>query len=192
MVSTTKLKELQRMLSYGDSSELGSRPSSSSFTWLSLDSRFSLTPLTVNSTFKKSWLTIGLGVLALLVLLIFFGVNPEESNIFVKCPLYQHTGIYCSGCGSQRAAHDLLHGDVIAAANHNILLVAVLVLFGQHYGLKGLQNWPNGEQGPKWPALQQRKSWIQHRKAPLIIGIVVVVYMVLRNLPFAIFDILRP
>lgn len=42
---------------------------------------------------------------------------------FPKCPFYSATHFYCPGCGSQRAIHQLLHGNVFQAASHNLLLV---------------------------------------------------------------------
>ena len=61
--------------------------------------------------------------------LVFFGIlvlyifwNPSNSSIFPKCPFYSITGIYCPGCGSQRAAHQILNGNIIEGVRHNYLI----------------------------------------------------------------------
>jgi len=146
----------------------------------------------VISTFKKSWLTIGIGVLALLALLLFFKVNPEGNTFFPKCPLHQHTGIYCSGCGSQRAIHDLLNGQLMEAASHNALLPLALLALFQHYSLKGMRllRHPNTEKVRLWA--ENQKSWLTHRYAPLVILVLALGFMILRNLPFESLEFLRP
>ena len=131
-------------------------------------------------------------MLALLALLLFFKVNPDGNAFFPKCPLHQHTGIYCSGCGSQRAIHDLLNGQVMEAASHNALLPLALLVLLQHYGLKimRLVRHPRTERVRHWA--EKQKSWLTHRHAPVVILILALGFMLLRNLPFESLDFLRP
>jgi hypothetical protein len=42
------------------------------------------------------------------------------------CPLHAATGLHCPGCGGTRALHALAHGDLLAAARQNLLLVILL------------------------------------------------------------------
>ena len=52
----------------------------------------------------------------------------EDSPI--KCPVHAMTGIYCPGCGGQRAVQEIFQGDVIGAFGQNglmFLLPALLV-----------------------------------------------------------------
>lgn len=42
------------------------------------------------------------------------------------CGLHATTGLYCPGCGATRAAHELLHGRLLAALQDNALLVLLL------------------------------------------------------------------
>ncbi len=63
---------------------------------------------------------------ALFVLLVF---NPASSGIFPPCPFHRLTGLYCPGCGSLRAVHQLLHGNLSMAFRLNPLLILSLILF---------------------------------------------------------------
>lgn len=79
-------------------------------------------------------LTVVIVIVILAILLLFYSfVNPCESWI-PKCPFYMLTGLYCPGCGSQRALHALLHADITGAWRYNpamiisIPLLSVLVL----------------------------------------------------------------
>lgn len=58
--------------------------------------------------------------------------------IFPRCPVYVITGWQCPGCGSQRALHALLHGDVASAWHYNAFLlcmapVVALLLFSEFF-----------------------------------------------------------
>lgn len=61
-----------------------------------------------------------------LVAAVYFYFDPEGSVIFPKCPFLSLTGYQCPGCGSQRAIHALLHGDIGAAWGYNAALVMFL------------------------------------------------------------------
>jgi hypothetical protein len=59
--------------------------------------------------------------------------QPGQTGFFPACPFRALTGFNCPGCGTTRALHQLLHGNVVAAFELNpltILLLPVLV-----YGL---------------------------------------------------------
>lgn len=60
--------------------------------------------------------------------LLYFYFDPSLNKFFPPCPFFTLTGLYCPGCGSQRALHDILHGHISAAADHNILFVLFLPL----------------------------------------------------------------
>lgn len=59
----------------------------------------------------------------LLLVFVYYFVNPYESALFPKCPFYIFYGYKCPGCGSQRAIHSLLHFEILKAIESNILLV---------------------------------------------------------------------
>lgn len=64
-------------------------------------------------------------VIALLLVFgfIYFAVDPASSNVFPRCTFLTLTGYKCPGCGSQRAIHALLHGDVAEAFRYNAMLL---------------------------------------------------------------------
>ncbi|WP_426595524.1 DUF2752 domain-containing protein [Cellulomonas sp. McL0617] len=61
---------------------------------------------------------VGLATLAL--------VDPNQAGHYPTCPFFWLTGLYCPGCGSLRALHDLTRLDVAAAWGMNPLLVVAL------------------------------------------------------------------
>ncbi len=48
--------------------------------------------------------------------------------LFPACPFKALTGLDCPACGGLRMTHDLLHGDLAAAAMDNLFLVVGLPL----------------------------------------------------------------
>lgn len=65
-------------------------------------------------------------ILALAGICIYFYFDPSESALFPKCSFYCLTGLKCPGCGSQRAIHALLHGDLSTAVRFNAMMVVAL------------------------------------------------------------------
>lgn len=69
-------------------------------------------------------------VLVLAVLLFFgffyYALDPSTSGAFPQCGFLSLTGYKCAGCGSQRAVHALLHGDVVGAFKYNALLLIAI------------------------------------------------------------------
>ncbi len=63
----------------------------------------------------------------LLVLgLVYYALDPSSSTLFPRCTFLSLTGYKCPGCGSQRAVHALLHGDLAAAFRYNALLLIAI------------------------------------------------------------------
>jgi hypothetical protein len=89
------------------------------------------------------------------------------------CPLKAVTGLDCPFCGGLRGTHDLLHGDVGAALNQNLLLPLYLGLVAGGWLL-----WWTGERrgrGPAHPGRARRVAWA--------LAVVLAVFTVVRNLP---------
>ena len=128
---------------------------------------------------KKSSKIILLGVLSVMAALLYFFFSPEKfDSFFPKCPIYQTLGIYCTGCGSQRALHDLFHLRIAEAVSHNLLLIPSLLLIGYHAVVKAF-----------YPT---KKSFLEKRKAPVIILGALILFTILRNLALEPFHYLAP
>ena len=72
-------------------------------------------------------LVIVLVLAALLVFgVIYFAIDPSTSGLFPRCTFLSLTDYKCPGCGTQRAIHALLHGDVAGAFKYNALLLVAI------------------------------------------------------------------
>lgn len=115
-----------------------------------------------------------------------FAINPNQHAVYPQCLLYRTTGIYCAGCGATRAVYALLHGRVLEAVHDNALFVAILPLIGW-YGLRHLgQAW----KANVWPRIQMENRALL-RMSLLVLGLMAG-FTLLRNLPGAPFDLLKP
>jgi hypothetical protein len=65
-------------------------------------------------------------VLLLVAGVVLFRFDPARYRFYPVCIFHQTTGLLCPGCGSLRAAHQLLHGHLLAALHDNALLVLSL------------------------------------------------------------------
>lgn len=108
--------------------------------------------------------------------------DPATSGIFPVCPLHYFTGMYCPGCGSLRAIHHLLHADWRDAWAMNPLTCLLLPFLG--YGL--LSEALSHFTGRELPQPFLRASAIR------VLGAVIVLFGILRNLPIHPFDLLAP
>ncbi|BBX64832.1 membrane protein [Mycobacterium saskatchewanense] len=97
------------------------------------------------------------------------------------CPTKALLGIDCPGCGSMRMLYSLMHGNLLAAARFNALGLAALVLLVWAY-----LAWTYGR------ATGRRIRGWQHQRwsAAVALGLVVI-WFVVRNLPFAPFSALH-
>lgn len=100
----------------------------------------------------------------------------------LHCVIYELTGLYCPGCGMGRASLALLHGDFLGAVKNNPFIFLV-VLIGVYFIAKMID----------W-AVSGKNHIDKYIPPKVLIGIFIVlmIYGVLRNLPFAPFAVLRP
>ncbi|MFI3299433.1 MAG: DUF2752 domain-containing protein [Rikenellaceae bacterium] len=67
---------------------------------------------------------VALAIIALsFFVYLYWKVSPSETALFPKCPTLMYLGFECPGCGSQRAIHHLLNGEMLEAMRMNFLLV---------------------------------------------------------------------
>jgi hypothetical protein len=118
----------------------------------------------------------------ILLVLLYFYVNPSEVNFLPKCPLYVTTGIYCPGCGSQRATHELLHFHLLGVLKQNALYVLGLLILAYHIIISLLNSFFH----------KKVYNYIYHPKTPLVLLIIILIFWILRNLPFYPFNLLAP
>lgn len=52
--------------------------------------------------------------------------NPTTAGFFPVCPLHAATGLNCPGCGMTRGFHAVFHGDFLGALHFNALLPVFL------------------------------------------------------------------
>lgn len=56
--------------------------------------------------------------------------DPTTAGFFPVCPLYSMTGLACPGCGLTRGFHALFHGDLMTALDYNALIPIFILIFG--------------------------------------------------------------
>lgn len=126
---------------------------------------------------KRIFIILGtLGLLGLVFL--FYTLNPSGQAFFPQCPTYKYLGIYCSGCGSQRAIHDLLHLRFRDALSHNLLLIPAVILILIELYMRIVT--------------PHKKSILYRRTAPIVVLIVLLLFMIIRNIPKEPFTFLAP
>lgn len=104
-----------------------------------------------------------------------WAVDPNEPGHYPLCPTKFFLGIDCPGCGIMRGTHDLLHGNVAGALDHNVLLAVFAPLAAVAWAVWAVRSW-TGRQ-PEVSAAQMRR---RHRL--MVAGLVVLVaFGVVRN-----------
>jgi hypothetical protein len=80
---------------------------------------------------KKPLILLGGALLLGFGAYVFYTFSPYDSGIFPRCPVLVSTGFQCTGCGSQRALHDLMHLRIASAFSANpfaVLAIPYLLL----------------------------------------------------------------
>ena len=111
---------------------------------------------------------------------VFFFFNPSTTAFYPKCLFHEMTGLYCPGCGSTRALHCLLHGELREAFRDNALVVLALPLLGAILLARTLRRRP--------PVVirQSKLVWLW------LLLAVIVAFGVVRNIPCRPFLLLAP
>lgn len=104
-------------------------------------------------------------------LAILYCHEPLKTAWLPKCPLYVLTHLHCPGCGATRAVYALLHGDWLTAFRNNILLFPLLATAG---------------------LMILRPELAKQKYVAITVAVTVILFTVLRNLPFYPFTLLAP
>ncbi|GAB3027853.1 membrane protein [Mycobacterium bourgelatii] len=120
------------------------------------------------------------GTAILLGAAIWVGDPTTPNGVLPPCPIKALLGIDCPGCGSMRMLYSLMHGNVWAAVRFNALGVVAVVLLVWAY-----LAWTYGR-----VVGRRITSWQHSRWAALVALVLWVVWLVVRNLPFAPFTAL--
>lgn len=64
-----------------------------------------------------------IGFVLIGIFLFYYKVDPRSNNFLIKCTFKTITGLECPGCGSQRALHAFLHGELKQAYLYNPLFI---------------------------------------------------------------------
>jgi hypothetical protein len=131
---------------------------------------------------RRNQLLAGLLTAIAVGMVLLEAFDPATSGTFPPCPLRYLTGWYCPGCGSLRAIHQLLHGNLRAAWALNPLTVVLLPFLT--YGLVSFALLELRGQGLPQPFL--RAGWIR------ALCVVIILFGIARNLPMHPFDLLAP
>lgn len=108
---------------------------------------------------------------------------PNDQSFYPRCQLHSLTGLHCPGCGLTRSVHSLLNGHLEQAIAWNPLALILVPLLG-FLLLRSLLSWawekpiPSTIRYPAWTAA--------------VIGTVLVLFGILRNLPIEPFSRLAP
>ena len=72
---------------------------------------------------------VGVATMAVGAAVVWY-FDPATASFAPACPLYKATGFACPGCGLTRGFHALFHGDVLTALDFNALIPVVAVFLG--------------------------------------------------------------
>ena len=91
------------------------------------------------------------------------------------CPTKSVAGLCCPGCGGMRMLYSLLHGDIGAAVRFNAVSLVFIGLFAW-----AVVAWAVGR-------LRARhvRTWLHWKYTPHVVIPLLILWFVVRNLPFA-------
>lgn len=120
---------------------------------------------------SRRWIIIAIIVAVILFLVAAYWLFDPSRFIFPRCPVFVLTGWECPGCGSQRALHALLHGDIAGAWHYNAFLICLapvvaLLLFSEYYR-------------ERYPRLHRVMTG---RVAAIVLGVLLFGWTIYRNL----------
>lgn len=114
---------------------------------------------------------------------VLFWRDPTAPGFYPPCPFHRLTGLHCPGCGSTRACHALLHGQLRQALAYNPAMVAALPFLGYAFVRRSRR---------VALGLPRRDSRRLPPAVILLIAAALSLFWVLRNVPYPPFTHLAP
>ena len=130
----------------------------------------------------RRWQFTVVTLAALIGFTALFVHDPAKSSLFPPCPFHALTGLHCPGCGTLRALHQLLHGNLLVGFLLNPLMVLCLPFLAYLF----LSSCVRAVSGRRTPSVFLSPVWIWILLATIIL------FWVLRNIPCQPFSLLAP
>ncbi|MFN7953914.1 MAG: DUF2752 domain-containing protein [bacterium] len=131
---------------------------------------------------RRAALALGLAGAGFVVALWVLRVRDPSLGGYPPCLFHRWTGLLCPGCGTLRALHALLHGNLALAVRDNLLTTLVLPIVAVELASRwsrAIWRWPRVRVG------------ILDR-FPRAVAAIVVLFTLLRNVPAEPFSWLAP
>lgn len=134
---------------------------------------------------KKYILLFAAIALPLLLCYLYYTYYSESGSFWsIQCGFHKLTGLQCPGCGGQRSLYHILHGDILFALRNNALFVICIpFLLHMYYGFIQLYVFKNKRSLNRFSFSTQ---------FIYILIVVVIVFFIVRNIPFEPFIYLSP
>ena len=111
-------------------------------------------------------------LVALIVVVGLYFVNPSSSWWVPKCPFKLLTGLYCPACGIQRFVHAFFHGHFAEALHYNYYL-AYSLPYAMLFAIEWLM--------PQSAARERLASVIENRYVVWFYVVTFFIWLVVRN-----------
>jgi len=126
-------------------------------------------------------MVLGVSGLSLAAVALVARVDPSRHTLSPPCPFHWLTGAWCPACGATRATHALLNGNFGLAGRNNLLWILMIPASAYVYTA-----WAGAPFGLSIPIPRFT------RRTKLALGVAVMLFTVLRNLPFGPLPTLAP
>lgn len=127
------------------------------------------------------WYLFAIAGVALFILFYHYsGIG--HRILILKCPFHSLTGWHCPGCGSQRAIIAGIEGNFVKAMGYNPLLLFGLLIAAYHQSIVIFNFYTK----------KNTYNLIYHPKFPIVVAAIVLLFWVLRNLPYEAFSWMAP
>ncbi len=135
--------------------------------------------------YRKNYIPFVLKCIAVCMIILLYTYFDARSpaSFFPQCPFHLLTGLYCPGCGAQRALSALLHGNFLESLHDNLLAISSLPLLGYAAIVFVLNTFRKSKLAQ--PVFYTR--WFVWT-----VFITVMLFTILRNIPHAPFTALAP